>query len=114
MRLVVVGTGVETPNGLLPHENKVVGKRQQRRVRKKARKADATEGYGNVGPPVDDVGDADIHDIGDADNDDVSAGMGAGTSGVGCGADAESLPAVDARAVPLASFYPPSAYCQPI
>ena len=47
------------------------------------------------------------------DNDDVSIGMGAGSSGVGGGANAESLPNVDARAVPLPSFGPPSAYYDP-
>ena len=50
--------------------------------------------------------DADIYDIGDADNGDVSVG-GAGSSAVGCGANAESFPTIDARAVPLPSFDPP-------
>ena len=80
---------------------------------KKAREAAAAEDYGNVDPPANNISDADIHDIGDADNDDVSVGMGAGSSGVGCGANAESLPTVDARTVPLPSFGPPSAYCEP-
>ena len=69
--------------------------------------------YDNVDPHADDIGNAEIRDIGDADNDDVSAGMGAGSSGVGCGANAESLPTVDARAVPLPSLGPPIVYCEP-
>ncbi len=85
--------------------NKVVGKRQRNRRAKKAREAAAAEDYDNVDPHADDIGDADIHD--------VSVGMGAGSSGVGCGANAESLPTVDARTVPLPSFGPPSAYCEP-
>ena len=104
------GHGSRTAKRAAARENKVVGKRQQRRVRQKAREAAAAEDYDNVGPHPDDIGD---DNIGDADNDDVSVGLGAGTSGVGCGAHAEPLPTVDARAVPLPSFGPPSAYCEP-
>ena len=80
---------------------------------KTAREAAAAEDNDNVDPHADDIGDAEIHDISGADNDDVSVGVDAGTSGVGCGANAELLPTVDARAMPLPSFGPPSAYCEP-
>ena len=99
------GNGKRDAKRAAARENKVVGKRQRNRRAKKAREAAAAEDYDNVDPHADDIGDADIHD--------VSVGMGAGSSGVGCGANAESLPTVDARAVPLPSFGPPSAYCEP-
>ena len=86
-------------------EDRVPSKATLYRRAKKAREAAAAEDYDNVDPHADDIGDADIHD--------VSVGMGAGSSGVGCGANAESLPTVDARTVPLPSFGPPSAYCEP-
>ena len=104
------GNGNRTAKRAAARANRVPSRMTLWRA-KKAREAAAEVDYDNVGPPADDIGDADIHDIGDADNDDVSVGMGAGTSGVGCGANAESLPAVDARAVPLPSFGPHSAYC---
>ena len=107
------GNGSRTAKRAAARENKVPSQRTLDRRAKKAREAAAAEDYDNVDPHADDIGDADIHDIGGADNDDVSVGMGAGTSGVGCGANAESLPTVDARAVPLPSFGPPSTYCEP-
>ena len=97
------GNGSRTAKRAAARENKVPSQRTLDRRAKKAR--EAAEDYDNVGPHADDIGDADIHD--------VSVGMGAGSSGVGCGANAESLPTVDARAVPLPSFGPPSAYCEP-
>jgi hypothetical protein len=99
------GHGKRDAKRAAARENKVVGPMQHDRRAKKAREAAAAEDYDNVDPHADDIGDADIHD--------VSVGMGAGSSGVGCGANAESLPTVDARAVPLPSFGPPSAYCEP-
>ena len=107
------GNGKRDAKRAAARENKVPSKSTLSRRAEKAHEAAATEDYDNVDPHADDIGDADIHDIGDADNDDVSVGMGAGTSGVGCGANAESLPTVDARAVPLPSFGPPSAHCEP-
>ena len=77
----VVSTGNETPNGLLLKEDKVPSRTTLWRA-KKAREAAAAEDYDNVGPPADDIGESDIQDIGDAANDDVSVGMGAGSSGV--------------------------------
>ena len=97
------GHGSRTAKRAAARENKVPSQRTLDRRAKKAR--EAAEDYDNVDPHADDIGDADIHD--------VSVGMGAGSSGVGCGANAESLPTVDARAVPLPSFGPPSAYCEP-
>ena len=99
------GHGSRTAKRAAARENKVPSQRTLDRRAKKAREAAAAEDYDNVDPHADDIGDADIHD--------VSVGMGAGSSGVGCGANAESLPTVDARAVPLPSFGPPSAYCEP-
>ena len=101
------GHGSRTAKRAAARANKVPSQRTIRRRAKKAREAAAAEDYDNVGRDLhaDDIGDADIHD--------VSVGMGAGSSGVGCGANAESLPTVDARAVPLPSFGPPSAYCEP-
>ena len=99
------GNGKRTAKRAAARENKVSSKWTLNRRAKKAREAAAAEDYDNVGPHADDIGDADIHD--------VSVGMGAGSSGVGCGANAESLPTVDARTVPLPSFGPPSAYCEP-
>ena len=98
------GHGKRTAERAAAHENKVSSRPTLWRA-KKAREAAAAEDYDNVDPHADDIGDADIHD--------VSVGMGAGSSGVGCGANAESLPTVDARTVPLPSFGPPSAYCEP-
>lgn len=112
------GHGVRDAKRAAARENRVPCKRTVRRWRaKKAREAAAAEDYDNVGhdqdPLPDDFGDVDIHDIGGADNGDVSAGLGAGTSGVGRGANAESLPTIGARAVPAQSFGPHSAYCKP-
>ena len=109
------GNGSRTAKRAVARENKVPSQRTLNRRAKKAREAAAAEDYGNVGPHADDIGESDIHDIGVADNDDVSVGMGIGSSGAGVvgGANAESLPTVDARAVPLPSFCPPSAYCDP-
>ena len=98
------GHGSRTAKRAAARANRVPSKATLWRA-KKAREAAAAEDYDNVDPHADDIGDADIHD--------VSVGMGAGSSGVGCGANAESLPTVDARAVPLPSFGPPSAYCEP-
>ena len=99
------GNGKRDAKRAAARENKVPSQRTLDRRAKKAREAAAAEDYDNVDPHADDIGDADIHD--------VSVGMGAGSSGVGCGANAESLPTVDARTVPLPSFGPPSAYCEP-
>ena len=99
------GHGSRTAKRAAARENRVPSKWTLNRRAKKAREAAAAEDYDNVDPHADDIGDADIHD--------VSVGMGAGSSGVGCGANAESLPTVDARTVPLPSFGPPSAYCEP-
>jgi hypothetical protein len=101
------GHGKRDAKRAAARENRVPSRTTLQRRAKKAREAAAAEDYDNVGPDphADDIGDADIHD--------VSVGMGAGSSGVGCGANAESLPTVDARAVPLPSFGPPSAYCEP-
>jgi len=100
------GNGKRDAKRAAARENKVEpSKATLYRRAKKAREAAAAEDYDNVDPHADDIGDADIHD--------VSVGMGAGSSGVGCGANAESLPTVDARTVPLPSFGPPSAYCEP-
>ena len=99
------GNGKRDAKRAAARENKVPSKSTLKRRAKKAREAAAAEDYDNVDPHADDIGDADIHD--------VSVGMGAGSSGVGCGANAESLPTVDARTVPLPSFGPPSAYCEP-
>lgn len=109
------GNGLRDAKRAAARENRVPSKSTVRRVAKKAREAAAAEDYDNVGqdPLPDDFGDVDIHDIGGADNGDVSAGLGAGTSGVGCGANAESLPTIGARAVPAQSFGPHSAYCKP-
>jgi len=109
------GHGVRDAKRAAARENRVPSKSTVRRVAKKAREAAAAEDYDNVGqdPLPDDFGDVDIHDIGGADNGDVSAGLGAGTSGVGRGANAESLPTIGARAVPAQSFGPHSAYCKP-
>jgi len=112
------GNGIRTAKRAAARENRVPSERTVRRWRaKEAREAAAAEDYDNVGhdqdPLPDDFGDVDIHDIGGADNGDVSAGLGAGTSGVGCGANAESLPTIGARAVPAQSFGPHSAYCKP-
>ena len=99
------GNGSRTAKRAAARANKVPSQRTLERRAKKAREAAAAEDYDNVDPHADDIGDADIHD--------VSVGMGAGSSGVGCGANAESLPTVDVRTVPLPSFGPPSAYCEP-
>ena len=111
------GNGIRTAKRAAARENTVPSKRTVRRRAKEAREAAAAEDYDNVGhdqdPLPDDFGDVDIHDIGGADNGDVSAGLGAGTSGVGRGANAESLPTIGARAVPAQSFGPHSAYCKP-
>ena len=74
------GHGSRTAKRAAARANKTVVKRQQRRVRQKAREAAAAEDYDDVGPHADDIGDANIHDNGGADNDDVSVGMDAGTS----------------------------------
>ena len=96
-------------------ENWVPSQRTLERRAKEAREAAAAEDYDNVGqdPLPDDFSDVDMSDIGGADNGDVSAGLGAGTSGVGCGVNAGSLPTIGARAVPAQSFGPHSAYCKP-
>ena len=107
------GHGSRTAKRAAARENKVPSQRTLERRAKKAREAAAAEDYDNVDPHADDIGDADIHDIGDAGNDDVSVGLGAGTSGVGCGAHVEPLAAVGVRAVPAPSFGPHSAYCEP-
>ena len=112
------GHGSRTAKRTAARKNRVPSRRTLQRLAKKARKAReaaAAEDYDNVGqdPLPDNFGDVDIHDIGGADNGDVSAGLGAGTSGVGCGANAESLPTIGARAVPAQSFGPYSAYCKP-
>ena len=99
------GNGNRIAKRAVARENRVPSRMTLWRA-KEAREAAAAEDYDNVGPSADDIGDVDIHDIGDADNDDVSIGMGA--------ANAESLPVVDARAVPLPSFGRPSTYCEPI
>ena len=99
------GHGRRNAKRAAARENKVTNQRTLKRRAKETHEAAAAEDYDNVDPHADDIGDADIHD--------VSVGMGAGSSGVGCGANAESLPTVDARAVPLPSFGPPSAYCEP-
>ena len=109
------GNGLRDAKRAAARENRVPSRMTIWRVAKKAREAAAAEDYDNVGqdPLPDDFGDVDIHDIGGADNDGVSAGLGAVTSGVGCGANAESLPTIGARAVPAQSFGPHSAYCKP-
>ena len=109
------GNGARAAKRAAVRENSVPSQRTLKRRAKEAREAAAADAYDNVGqdPLPDDFGDVDVHDIGGADNDDVSAGLGTGTSGVGCGANAESLPAVGARAVPAQSFGPHSAHCEP-
>ena len=109
------GHGSRTAKRAAARENRVPCERTLRRRAKKAHEAAAAEDYDNVGqdPLPDDFGDVGIHDIGGADNGDVSAGLGAGTSGVGCGANAESLPTIGARAEPAQSFGLHSAYCEP-
>ena len=89
------GNGSRTAKRAAARESKLPSQRTLYRRANKAREATTAEDCDNVGPHADDIGESDIHDIGDADNDDVSVGMCAGSSGVGGGANAESLSTVD-------------------
>ena len=100
------GNGERTAKRAAARETRAPIQRTLDRRVKRAREAAAAEDYNNVDPHADDICDAHIHDIGDAGNNTVSVGLGAGTSGVGCGANAQSLSIVDARAVPTPSFGP--------